>query len=74
MSPLLTPEEAAPLIGLAARTLKNRAKARTIRHTRPAGTNIIRFSEEDIEAIRKDSVELPEKPTLRTTSRRRAGA
>lgn len=72
MSPLMTPEEAAPLVGLAAQTLKNRAKARTIQHTRPAGTNVIKFSVADIEAILAASVVKPTKPTLRVSSRRKA--
>lgn len=74
MSPLKTPEEAAPFVGLAARTLKNLAKARKIQHTRPAGTRLIRFSDEDIAAILADSVVMPERPTLRIAGRSRRAA
>jgi hypothetical protein len=73
MTPLKTAEEAAPFIGLAAQTLLNKAKKHEIQHTRPAGTKLIFFSDEDIAAIRAASIVLPAKAaTLVVRSRRAA--
>lgn len=48
LKPLLTPEDAAPFHGLSPRTLRDKALAGEIQHTR-AGKKIM-FSEEDIKA------------------------
>lgn len=48
---LHTPEEAALLVGLSPRTLRNKAGAGLIPHSRPAGARVIRFSDQDIADI-----------------------
>lgn len=74
MTPLKTAEEAAPLVGLSPRTLKNYAAAGKVQCTRPGGGKLIFFSDEDIAAIRAESVCKPVKPALTVggRSRRRA--
>jgi excisionase family DNA binding protein len=71
LTPLKTAEEAAPYIGLTAKTLLQKAKQREIQHTRPLGGKLIRFSDDDIAAIRAASVVLPEKPALTVVGRKR---
>ncbi|MFE9099924.1 hypothetical protein [Actinomadura geliboluensis] len=53
---LHTPEEVSDLFGgrPSARTLRNKASRREIAHTRPAGTNVIAFSHDDIAQLISD--------------------
>jgi len=72
LTPLKTPEEAEPYMGLSAGTLRQMAKANKIQCTRPGDGKKIFFSDDDIIANRKAWLVKPGKPALVEVDQRKA--
>ncbi|WP_315503670.1 helix-turn-helix domain-containing protein [Actinomyces radicidentis] len=69
LTPLLTLEEAASLVGLSASTLRKRAQAGQVPHLKPGGRNApIRFTEDQVIAIRDAYTVTPTPTTTNPTA------